>query len=95
MPTYTNVPAKPKLTLKVRLRLLATKFLADEPLIWTSKGNLPVAALRRVILWEDEPGYVKLIERYYLGDEVVKESADVLGKIMPAASSVATGRLGG
>jgi hypothetical protein len=30
--------------------------------------------------WVDTPDYTKLILRYWLGDEVVKESAHVLSK---------------
>lgn len=53
----------------------------DEALIYTSKGNLPVAALRLETCWEDTPTYVKFVERYWLDGEVVKESAHVLSRI--------------
>lgn len=49
------------------------------PLIWTSQGNLPEADLRLEVEWSIEPGsYVKVVKRHFLGDELVKEGADVL-----------------
>lgn len=48
------------------------------PLIWTSKGNLPIADLRYETSWEVTPDYIKLIENYYDStDELVKSSAHV------------------
>lgn len=52
----------------------------DEPLIYTTKGNLPIASLEYSHKWEDEPGYLKFIETYTLDGEVVKQSAHVLMK---------------
>ena len=51
----------------------------DEPLIYTSKGNLPIASLACEVEWDIKPGHhIKLIERYRDGGgEVVKESAHV------------------
>jgi len=67
----------------------------EEPLIWTSKGNLPVSSLRYETGWHHEPGrYVQFRERYYLGDEVVKESAHVLA-LSPDATACLAGKLGG
>ena len=51
-----------------------------EPMIYTSKGNLPEASLRFEPEWTDTKDYTKLSLRYYLGDELVKESAHVLSK---------------
>ena len=51
----------------------------ETPLIWTTKGNLPTSDLRYEAFWDYQAGhYVKLVERYYLGEEIVKESAHVL-----------------
>ena len=61
----------------------------DAPLIYTSKGNLPEADLRCDPQWVDTPDYTKLILRYWLGDEVVKESAFVLSKRGLSSDSVA------
>ena len=63
----------------------------SRPLIWTSKGNLPVDTLRYVTRWQENDDYVKFIETYWLGDELVRESAHVMlkkGKTM-------TGQQGG
>ena len=50
----------------------------DEPLIFTTKGNLPIAELAFGTRWEVTEDFIKLIEIYRLGDEVVRESAHVL-----------------
>jgi hypothetical protein len=52
--------------------------VSDEPLIWTAKGNLPVASLRHVTKREDVPGTAVLIEEWYLGEELVKRNVHVL-----------------
>ncbi len=60
-----------------------------EPLIYTSKGNLPEASLRFEPEWTDTPDYTKITLRYYLGDEIVKESAHVYGKRPMVAEGIA------
>jgi hypothetical protein len=52
--------------------------MTEEPMVWTSKGNLPVAALEYRTHWEETKDYTKFVERYLLDGEVVKESAHVL-----------------
>lgn len=52
----------------------------QEPLIFTSKGNLPLASLHHEVAWEDTPDYVKFVERFRLDGEIVKESAHVLAR---------------
>ena len=47
----------------------------EQPLIWTSKGNLPVADLTYVPMWEETDDYIKFVETYKLDNEVVKQSA--------------------
>lgn len=47
------------------------------PLIWTTKGNLPIEELRHEVEWDVQPDQVIFKERYYLGEELVKESAHV------------------
>ena len=49
----------------------------DQPLIWTTKGNLPVADLSYAARWEFSEETIKLIETYKLDDEVVKENAHI------------------
>lgn len=50
----------------------------EEPLIWTSKGNLPMSSLKYTTSWQITEEYVKFVEKYMLGDELVKENAHVL-----------------
>lgn len=52
----------------------------SEPLIYTSKGNLPIASLGYETRWVQTDDYIKFIETYRLDGEVVRESAHVLGK---------------
>lgn len=52
----------------------------DTPLIYTTKGNLPISSLVLSTQWEDAPDYVKLIEIYTLDGEVVRASTHVLSK---------------
>jgi hypothetical protein len=50
----------------------------ETPMIWTTKGNLPIASLTYQTAWDVNPEYVKFMERYVTQDgEVVKESAHV------------------
>jgi len=52
----------------------------DEPLIYTTKGNLPIAALEYSHKWEDLETCIKFSETYTLDGEIVKQSAHVLMK---------------
>ena len=54
--------------------------MTDTPLIYTSKGNVAEDSLRFEPVWVDTPDFTKLILRYWLGNEVVKESAHVMAK---------------
>lgn len=63
-----------------------------EPLIYTSRGNLPIASLEYATQWEDAPTYLKLVETYRLAGEVVRESAHVYVK-QGLSLGVQTGRL--
>lgn len=66
-----------------------------EPLIYTSKGNLPIASLKLSTQWDFSKEYVKLIERYTdANGEVVRESAHVFHYAGLAAEAVA-GSFGG
>lgn len=51
-----------------------------EPLIYTSRGNLPIADLAYSTRWEDRPDATVFVEEYRLGDEVVKSSVHALSK---------------
>lgn len=65
-----------------------------EPLVWTTRGNLPAADLRYETAWQDGPEFVVFRERHYLGDELVRESAHVL-KREGSGGAAAAGDLGG
>lgn len=48
-----------------------------EPLIYTTKGNIPIAGLRHETEWRISDANIIFVERYWLGGEVVKESTHV------------------
>jgi hypothetical protein len=50
------------------------------PLIYTSKGNVPIASLRYEHKWEDNDRYTALHEFWFDGDEIVKNSTHMLAK---------------
>lgn len=50
----------------------------DTPLIYTSKGNLPIDSLRYEQKREDSADQIVFIEEYFLADESVKRSVHVL-----------------
>jgi len=53
----------------------------ETPLIYTSKGNLPIETLKVEAFWENTDTYIKLIERYTdPTGEIVRESAHVFIK---------------
>lgn len=55
--------------------------MPDTPLIYTTKGNLPIADLEYSTAWEEIPGKcTKLIETYRLDGEIVRQSAHVLAR---------------
>lgn len=52
------------------------------PLIYTSKGNLPIAALTYETEWDVQATYIKFVERYRdPSGEIVKESAHVYDRV--------------
>ena len=57
-----------------------------QPLIYTTKGNLPIADLRHEVEWQVSPEQIVFIETYKMGDEVVKQSSHV--KLLIGASAV-------
>ena len=63
----------------------------SEPLIWTAKGNIPMAGLQHDVEWRVSPEQIIFIERYLLDGEVVKESAHVkvlTGVVMSGEASI-------
>jgi len=52
-----------------------TETKMDEPLIYTTKGNLPVASLQYRHNWLEDESAITFIEEYLLDGEIVKRSA--------------------
>lgn len=63
----------------------------EKPLIWTTKGNVPVDSLNYQTGWDIcPPHYIKFVERYLdESGEVVKESAHVYDLKGVTAESIA------
>ena len=60
------------------------------PLIFTSKGNVPIDSLRLETNWDVQDAYIKFTERYRdESGEIVKESAHVYDRIGVCAVGVA------
>jgi hypothetical protein len=51
------------------------------PLIWTSKGNLPVSELEYKTEWSDHKDYITFTEAYFHCDELVKSNCHVYNKV--------------
>ena len=49
----------------------------DTPLIYTTKGNLPIDSLEYSHTWEETPDYIKFVETHKLDGEIVKQAAHV------------------
>jgi hypothetical protein len=47
----------------------------DEPLIHTSKGNLPVASLKYRHEWHEDAVAITFVEEYWLDGELVRRNA--------------------
>lgn len=54
--------------------------MTDEPLIYTSKGNMPIKDLEYRYGWTDNDVETRLTQEWLLGDEVVKSSVHVFLK---------------
>lgn len=52
----------------------------DTPLIWTTKGNLPIAALVYHHSWTETPDEISFVEEYKLDGEVVKRNVHIFLK---------------
>ena len=51
--------------------------MTEAPLIYTARGNLPVASLTHHVEWKVTPEQIVFIEAYSLDGEIVKQSAHV------------------
>jgi hypothetical protein len=61
----------------------------NEPMIYTTLGNVPASQLTYQTEWDDKPEYTKFTERYLLNGEVVKESAHVYSRVGVFGDAVA------
>lgn len=57
-----------------------------QPLIFTTKGNIPLEGLEHQVAWKVTPEQIIFTETYLLGGEVVKQSSHV--KVLIGAQSV-------
>lgn len=51
----------------------------EEPLIYTTKGNVPVSSLRYETRWHFDDEIITFEETYFDGDEVVRRSVHKYG----------------
>lgn len=64
--------------------------MQTQPLIATTKGNIPLAGLRHETVWRVLPDTILFKEMYFLGDEMVKESSHLCVLTGAAAVGEAT-----
>lgn len=61
-----------------------------EPLIYTSKGNVPVSSLTYETEWTVNDAFIQFVERHRdASGEVVKESAHVYDRVGISATAIA------
>lgn len=64
---------------KIKQKLI--DWLAEQPMIFTTKGHVFEANLKHAVTWVDHEDYTKMIETYTdTNGEVVKQSVHVMGK---------------
>lgn len=49
----------------------------DEPLIYTAKGNLPLASIRENVVWVDNEQETTCVVEHWLGEECVKRAIHI------------------
>ncbi|OXE35707.1 MAG: hypothetical protein CGW95_12195 [Phenylobacterium zucineum] len=64
--------------------------MTEQPLIWTSAGNLPLSELTHSVDWRVSPEQIIFTESYYLKDLLVKQSSHVKVLIGASAEGAAT-----
>ncbi len=57
-----------------------------EPLIWTSKGNIPLAGLQHAVEWRISDEQIVFIETYSQDGEIVKQSSHV--KVLTGTAAI-------
>ena len=63
----------------------------NEPLIFTAKGNLPVADLQEKVVWTDTPEQTTLAVEHWLGGECVKRAVHIYKRSGLNLSAIAGG----
>lgn len=58
--------------------------MSEIPLVWTTKGNIPLEKLQHLVEWEVTPEQIVFVESYALDGEIVKRSSHV--KILVGAA---------
>jgi hypothetical protein len=53
----------------------------DVPMIWTAKGNLPLADLEEKVVWTDNDEETICAHEHWLADECVKRSVHIYKRI--------------
>jgi hypothetical protein len=61
----------------------------ETPLVWTSKGNLPITDLEYRTEWRDDANNTTFIETYIYAGEIVKQSVHVMAKKAVVAEALA------
>lgn len=79
---------------KLKYAILAwvLSFYGDEPLIYTSKGNLPERMLDFSWRWEATPTQITYIETHRLNGEIVKDKPAII-LIQTEALGIKPGKL--
>ncbi len=64
---------------KIKQKLI--DWLADQPMIYTTKGHVFESNLKHAVTWEDHEDYTKMIDTYFdETGEIVKRSVHVMGR---------------
>ncbi len=64
---------------------MANSSQSDVPLIWTTKGNVPVEALTYIPRWTVTVEQVEFVEEFYLGAELVRRNVHIHNMRSPHA----------
>ena len=64
--------------------------MTDTPLIYTSKGNIPLDSVEQRVNWQDDEFNTTFTESYFLNGELVKQSVHVMAKKGTEASMIAS-----
>ena len=51
--------------------------ISDTPLIWTSKGNLPIEGLRQAVVWTDNENETICASEMWQGEDCVRREVHI------------------